>query len=171
MKKGIRAGNSYKTQYKSYKARNSWLKNKRARLERRILKNENDIGAVKALEKLGAQIEIKDGYVYINGEKNILPDRAKLQFKYIIDTQDQRLNIKNIEDRFGLRELPQSFEGKYVFTLTEEEAEKLKSGKQRGPNRRSVRPLHSDCERRNLAQSLRYASLWPNKSIGEGGAV
>ncbi|OUS00062.1 signal peptidase I [Flavobacteriales bacterium 33_180_T64] len=30
----------------------------------------------------GDSLEVKDGYVYINGEKNILPDRAKLQFSY-----------------------------------------------------------------------------------------
>lgn len=75
----------------------------------------------------GDSLEIRDGYVYINGEKNVLPDRAKLQFNYIVDTQGQRLNIENIKDNFGLREEPRAYEGKYFFTLTEEEAKKLES--------------------------------------------
>jgi len=32
----------------------------------------------------GDELEIKNGYVYINGEQNSLPDRAKLQFRYKI---------------------------------------------------------------------------------------
>ena len=32
----------------------------------------------------GDSLEIRDGYVYINGKKNVLPDRAKLQFSYDI---------------------------------------------------------------------------------------
>lgn len=47
-----RSGNSYKTQYKAYLQKDSWKKNKIKRLERRVLKNENDIGAVQALERI-----------------------------------------------------------------------------------------------------------------------
>tara|TARA_R110000868_G_scaffold57528_12_gene177591 strand:+ start:2593 stop:4185 length:1593 start_codon:yes stop_codon:yes gene_type:complete len=36
----------------------------------------------------GDSLEIRDGYVYINGKKNELPDRAKLQFSYKIDLKD-----------------------------------------------------------------------------------
>jgi hypothetical protein len=45
-----RAGNSYKTQYKLYKDKGSWRKNKIRKLERRVLDNPNDTGAEKALE-------------------------------------------------------------------------------------------------------------------------
>ena len=51
MKTGIRAGMSYKTQYKAYKDRGAWRKNKIKKLERRVLKNPKDVGAEKALEK------------------------------------------------------------------------------------------------------------------------
>lgn len=51
MKTGIRAGMSYKTQYKAYKDRGAWRKNKIKKLESRVLKNPNDVGAEKALEK------------------------------------------------------------------------------------------------------------------------
>lgn len=47
----------------------------------------------------GDSLEIRDGYVYINGKKNELPDRAKLQFSYDvhfkgnISTYDDALRI------------------------------------------------------------------------------
>lgn len=49
-----RSGNSYKTQYKAYIGNNSWFKNKKKRLEKRIRKNPLDIGAVNALKLLEA---------------------------------------------------------------------------------------------------------------------
>ena len=52
MAKRSRGGNSYKTQYKLYKDQNKWYKNKVARLERRVLQNENDTGAVEALARI-----------------------------------------------------------------------------------------------------------------------
>lgn len=36
----------------------------------------------------GDTLELRDGYVYINGEKNELPDRARLQFHYTIDVTE-----------------------------------------------------------------------------------
>ncbi|GAA4958772.1 signal peptidase I [Algibacter aquimarinus] len=36
----------------------------------------------------GDTLEIREGYVYINGKKNELPDRAKLQFSYKIDLKE-----------------------------------------------------------------------------------
>lgn len=49
-KKG-RAGNSYKVQYKSYKAESRFLKNKKAKLEKHCLAHPNDEDAMKTLEK------------------------------------------------------------------------------------------------------------------------
>ena len=51
-KKGIRAGNSYKTQYKAYKISGRWFKNKERKLLARLARNENDKGAEKSLELL-----------------------------------------------------------------------------------------------------------------------
>ncbi|MDB4297817.1 signal peptidase I [Flavobacteriaceae bacterium] len=34
----------------------------------------------------GDSLEIKNGYIYINGERTVLPDRAKPQFNYYVDT-------------------------------------------------------------------------------------
>ena len=36
----------------------------------------------------GDSLEMKDGYFYINGKKNILPDRAKLQFYYTYEAKE-----------------------------------------------------------------------------------
>ena len=51
MAKKPRAGNSYKTQYKAYKVKNQWRKNRLARFEKRALNNENDTSALEAFEK------------------------------------------------------------------------------------------------------------------------
>mgnify|MGYP005674910641 FL=1 len=56
----------------------------------------------------GDTLEIIDGYVYINGEKNILPDRAKLQFSYLVQpkkyrfTSNDMINNYDITDGFGI---------------------------------------------------------------------
>ncbi len=38
----------------------------------------------------GDSLEVRNGYVYINGKKNDLPDRAKLQFSYEVDLKPNR---------------------------------------------------------------------------------
>jgi len=43
----------------------------------------------------GDSLEIRDGYVYINGVKNELPDRARLQFFYEADTDGKALSVKS----------------------------------------------------------------------------
>ncbi|WP_338731096.1 signal peptidase I [Mangrovimonas cancribranchiae] len=42
----------------------------------------------------GDTIEVKDGFVYVNGKQNVLPDRAKLQFFHTIETKG------NVDMRF-----------------------------------------------------------------------
>lgn len=42
----------------------------------------------------GDSLSLKDGYVYINGERNVLPDRAKLQFFYTY-TSKEPINSSN----------------------------------------------------------------------------
>jgi hypothetical protein len=52
MAKKSRSGASYKAQYQAYKTGNKWKKNRTKKLEKRVLANENDTGAVKALDNL-----------------------------------------------------------------------------------------------------------------------
>lgn len=49
----------------------------------------------------GDTLEIKNGYAYINGKKNDLPERAKLQFFHTIKTKG---NIKTLFDTYGISE-------------------------------------------------------------------
>lgn len=49
----------------------------------------------------GDTLEIKAGHVYINGEKNVLPDRARLQFFYEIKT---KMNINDFSNKHGITE-------------------------------------------------------------------
>lgn len=72
----------------------------------------------------GDSIEIKDGYVFVNGLKNELPDRAKLQFAYIVRVNapiDPQLLINryNITDHIEYRD------GTYFFAGVSDEALKM----------------------------------------------
>ena len=44
----------------------------------------------------GDSLEVRDGYVYINGKKNELPDRAHLQFSYLVQPKTNTFNPKFI---------------------------------------------------------------------------
>ena len=58
----------------------------------------------------GDTLSIKHGYVYINGKQNILPDRARLQFFYTIETKSginqNFLNTYGITEYTGVYSLP-----------------------------------------------------------------
>ncbi|WP_299890659.1 signal peptidase I [uncultured Lacinutrix sp.] len=49
----------------------------------------------------GDSLELKNGIVYINGEKNVLPDRAKLQFFYEIKTNKDEQYFRS---KYGITE-------------------------------------------------------------------
>ena len=56
----------------------------------------------------GDTLEVINGYVHINGEKNILPEEAKLQFSYLVQPKRNRFSKKimiskyDITDAFGI---------------------------------------------------------------------
>lgn len=75
----------------------------------------------------GDSLEVRDGYVYINGKRNELPDRAKIQFSYIVKTNSQLNpemihNRYNITDPYGYRDNMYQFGG-----VSEESLEMLKN--------------------------------------------
>lgn len=80
----------------------------------------------------GEKLEVKEGYVYINGEKAKLNDRAKLQFSYIISTDGSPLDINaiakklNITDPYGYY-LPNDRTKIMFRALTDEDVEYLKT--------------------------------------------
>jgi len=82
----------------------------------------------------GDSLQIIDGYVYINGERTVLPDRAKPQYNFIVDTQGKQLSYNSLVNRYGMREGGQMQNGNYFLTLTDAEAAKIA----KNPNVKSV---------------------------------
>jgi signal peptidase I len=50
----------------------------------------------------GDTLEIRNGYVYINGKKNELPDRAHLQFAYAVQPKTHQFNAAAIAERYDI---------------------------------------------------------------------
>ncbi|WAC03289.1 signal peptidase I [Lacinutrix neustonica] len=74
----------------------------------------------------GDTLEIKNGYAYINGKKNDLPERAKLQFFHTIKT---KANIQALFNTYGISESQEIpvFEVKSEFWNDEKFQEYLKT--------------------------------------------
>jgi signal peptidase I len=49
----------------------------------------------------GDNLELREGHVYINGEKNVLPDRARLQFFYNVKTKG---DIRSLFNKYEITE-------------------------------------------------------------------
>ena len=60
----------------------------------------------------GDTLEVRDGYVYINGKQNILPDRAKLQFFNRVYSE------KGFSTQKLLRYTDKEFERKFIINFT-----------------------------------------------------
>jgi len=52
----------------------------------------------------GDSLQIIDGYVFINGKRTVLPDRAKPQYNFIVDTQGKSISQTALINRYGVRE-------------------------------------------------------------------
>lgn len=74
----------------------------------------------------GDSLQIKEGYIYINGERTVLPYRAKPQYGFIVNTNGQKFPDEyNTLTKYGVREGGQMPNGNYFLYLTDEEAEKI----------------------------------------------
>jgi len=90
----------------------------------------------------GDSLEIRDGYIYINGKRTVLPDRAKPQYNFFVDTEGKRINQVTLKKRYGAREgavdrqgnFILTSKGGYVLTLTDKEAARVT----KNPNVKSV---------------------------------
>ncbi|MBK5210001.1 MAG: signal peptidase I [Flavobacteriaceae bacterium] len=72
----------------------------------------------------GDSLEIKEGYVYINGDRTVLPDRAKTQYMHKVVTDGQQLSAAALK-RYNVTE--GGFNGDYyMLNLTDENAGLLK---------------------------------------------
>jgi len=78
----------------------------------------------------GDSLEVRDGYVYINGKKNELPDRAKLQFAYDIELKGNYTGDQIYEAlrRYDITDNPyQLVQGSIVVQATEESVAQAKN--------------------------------------------
>jgi signal peptidase I len=74
----------------------------------------------------GDSLEIKDGYIFINGKQTVLPDRAKTQYLHKVITKDGQQLSGAILSRYEITE--GSYQGDfYMLNLTDENAAKLKN--------------------------------------------
>lgn len=74
----------------------------------------------------GDTLEVRDGYVFINGKKTILPDRAKPQWYFKVDTQGVKLPMETINEFNINGEGKMSNDGIYYLNLTDNEAASLR---------------------------------------------
>ena len=100
----------------------------------------------------GDSLEIRAGYVYINGKKNVLPDRARLQFKYIVNTNGKQLNVNSLRNRYHVREGGRMQDGNYILNLASDDAGRLK-------NNPSVKSM-----KRVVAPKEEGENVFPNKN-------
>ncbi len=71
----------------------------------------------------GDSLEIKDGYIFINGKQTVLPDRAKPQYINKVVTDGQQLSTATLK-RYNVTE--GSFQGDYyMLNLTDKNAKRL----------------------------------------------
>lgn len=69
----------------------------------------------------GDSVSIVDGYVYVNGKQNVLPDRAKLQFSYLVKTNGQ-LNPEMLYNRYNITDGYDYQDNIYLFPAISEES-------------------------------------------------
>ncbi|MDY7395548.1 signal peptidase I [Aureibaculum sp. 2210JD6-5] len=70
----------------------------------------------------GDSLEIRDGYIYINGERTTYNDRAKIQYNFNVNTGGQAISQTALANRYNVREGGRMQNGNYFLTLTDEEA-------------------------------------------------
>ena len=77
----------------------------------------------------GDSLEVIDGYVYINGKKTVLPDRANPQYIFMVDTGGKQFSRGALQ-RYNIREalwgsngqLRTNAKGEFILNLTDKEA-------------------------------------------------
>ena len=89
----------------------------------------------------GDSLSVRDGYVYINGKQNELPDRARLQFRYALRTNGQ-INPQLLVNRYDITdgyEYDQQNSVYYFRAISKESLEMIKNN----PSVLEVIPLKS----------------------------
>jgi len=102
-----------------------FFKKTNRRIRKPIDKKSNYVKRCVAIA--GDSLEIIDGYIFINGERTQLPDRAKPQYKFYVNTGGQQLSRNMISNRYQVRdgEWGRLQDGNYIINLTDQEAAQL----------------------------------------------
>jgi signal peptidase I len=106
----------------------------------RFFRDQSGIHADKPLDKKsnyvkrcvgipGDSLEIRDGYIFINGKQTVLPDRAKPQFFYTVDTGGKNINLQRFIEKYNITEGGRTKDGRLMLNLTKEAANYLKKQK------------------------------------------
>lgn len=90
----------------------------------------------------GDSLEVRNGYVYINGAISQLPERARVQFAYAFTTKDPLQNVQFLKDRYDISEIyPLNNTGKaFQANMTDEAVENLKNN----PNIDQIIPIKDE---------------------------
>tara|TARA_R110002072_G_scaffold1587_1_gene13224 strand:+ start:17901 stop:19526 length:1626 start_codon:yes stop_codon:yes gene_type:complete len=94
----------------------------------------------------GDSLEIRDGYVFINGKQNVLPSRAKLEFSYWVKykSPQSRLSENQLYELYGITdgtvELNQETGEFRIASVTEDVANRLKNHPNVASIRRAISP-------------------------------
>lgn len=81
----------------------------------------------------GDFLEIREGDIYINGKPSKLPESAKLQYNFFVNTQGTHMDQNSLVNMYGARDglkdgngdYVLTNNGNYVLTLTDNEASKI----------------------------------------------
>lgn len=110
----------------------------------------------------GDSLEIKEGYIFINGKRSIMPERAKPQFFHVVDTDGKNLSENSLYNQYHVRRGEAYIQGgKYILNLDEENATKLKNN----PIVKSItRKIQPKGEAENVFPSIRQK--WNRDNFG-----
>ncbi|MCC1484944.1 signal peptidase I [Winogradskyella immobilis] len=81
----------------------------------------------------GDTLEVRNGYVYINGKQNVLPDRAELQFSYIMYLKRplSQANVNAFLKRFDINDGSRPIDGNsnvyIIYAVSDKAAAQLKN--------------------------------------------
>lgn len=88
----------------------------------------------------GDSLEVRNGFVYINGKQNELPDRAHLQFSYIVKPKTHQFNPNYLATRYDITDgaypMDRQYSNYYFPAISDEALAKFKNH----PNVASVSP-------------------------------
>jgi signal peptidase I len=87
----------------------------------------------------GDSLEVRNGFVYINGKQNVLPDRAHLQFSYYVQPKTSQFNPAYLKERYDITDgfgIINNQNTYYFSAISDEARDKFKDN----PNVLSIKP-------------------------------